>query len=321
MKICMVGYGMMGTWHSEALKDTHHELHVAVGRRDEPLAAFAKKFHYRHWTTKLAAALADDEVDAVVIANPSEAHADTALASISAGKATLVEIPIAMSLEGAERVVAAADAARVTLGVVHPMRLRPEMVALRARIAASAETVHHVSARFFIRRLQNVGATGYRRSWTDNLLWHHMAHLVDFGCWIIGAEPSRIQSYMPAPNLRTGTPMDCIIVAEMQGGSSLAATGSYLGHERLYDTLVITDRDSYRIDILGNMLFTGTETTRIAGEQENCAFVINDFLAAIEARRAPAVTGASVLPAMRMLQIVQDAWDARFGIHSLPGRP
>jgi 2-hydroxy-4-carboxymuconate semialdehyde hemiacetal dehydrogenase len=320
MKVCMVGYGMMGTWHSEALNDTHHELHVAVGRREEPLAAFAQKFGYRHWTTNLAAALADDEVDAVVIANPSEIHASTALASIAAGKATLVEIPIAMSLADAEQVVVAADAAGVTLAVVHPMRLRPEMVALRARIAARAETAHHVSARFFIRRLQNVGATGYRRSWTDNLLWHHMAHLVDFGCWMVGTEPSRIQSYMPEPDPRTGTPMDCSIVAEMQGGSSFAATGSYLGHERLYETLVVTDRDSYRIDTLGDTLFTGAGTTRIAGEQENCALVIKDFLAAVEVTRAPAVTGASVLPAMRMLQVVQDAWDARFGTHSLPGR-
>lgn len=195
------------------------------------------------------------------------------------------------------------------------------MVALRARIAPRAGTAHHVSARFFIRRLRNVGETAYRRCWTDNLPWHYIAQLVDFGCWIIGTEPSRIQSYMPEPDLRTGTPMDCVIVAEMQCGSSLAATGSYLGHERLYETLVVTDRDSYRIDTLGDMLVTGAGMTRIAGEQENCALVIKDFLAAVEATRAPAVTGVSVLPAMRMFQVVQDAWDARFGTHSLPGRP
>lgn len=34
-----------------------------------------------------------------------------------------------------------------------------------------------------------------------------------------------------------------------------------------------------------------------------------------------AVTGASVLPAMRVLQAVQESWDARHGARSIPGRP
>ena len=35
MNICMVGYGMMGVWHSEALRQTDAVLHTVVGRRPE----------------------------------------------------------------------------------------------------------------------------------------------------------------------------------------------------------------------------------------------------------------------------------------------
>ena len=321
MNVCMVGYGMMGVWHSEALKGTDCHLYMAVGRREEPLSQFARKYGYRHWTTDFAAAVADENVDMVVLANPSELHAQTALASVAAGKQVLVEIPMAMTLPDAERVVSAAESAGVTLGVVHPMRFRPEMVALRARIQAGKEEVHQVCGRFFIRRLQNIGATGYRRSWTDNLLWHHMAHLVDFGWWMIDRRPQTIHSFMPAPDPRTGIPMDCVITVQLEQGASIVAIGSYLGHERLYETLVTTDRDSYRVDTLNNMLVSSGGAQPIAGEQENCALVTRDFLAAVRDRRPPGGAGASVLPAMRILQEVQDQWDTRFGPRSLPGRP
>src|SRR5438445_3681866 len=149
MNVCMVGHGMMGVWHTEALKETDCQLYMAVGRREEPLVQFSTKYGYRSWTTDFAAALADNNVDVVILANPSELHAQTALASIAAGKHVLVEIPIAMTLLDAERVVSAAESAGVTLGVVHPMRFRPEMVALRAPIQAGKEEVHHVCGRFF----------------------------------------------------------------------------------------------------------------------------------------------------------------------------
>jgi 2-hydroxy-4-carboxymuconate semialdehyde hemiacetal dehydrogenase len=32
-------------------------------------------------------------------------------------------------------------------------------------------------------------------------------------------------------------------------------------------------------------------------------------------------SGPSALPALRLLQAVQDAWDARYGARSIPGRP
>jgi len=59
----------------------------------------------------------------------------------------------------------------------------------------------------------------------------------------------------------------------------------------------------------------------IEGEQENCARVIFDFIDAVRTGRPPLASGPSVLPAMRVLQTVQDDWDARHGARSIPGRP
>jgi 2-hydroxy-4-carboxymuconate semialdehyde hemiacetal dehydrogenase len=58
----------------------------------------------------------------------------------------------------------------------------------------------------------------------------------------------------------------------------------------------------------------------IDSEQGNLARVIDDFLAAVREGRPPLAAGPTVLPAMRVLQAVQDDWDARWGAQSIPGR-
>src|SRR5689334_8518886 len=134
LNVCMVGHGMMGIWHSDALlRVPDCQLHTVVGRRKDPTAKpkpaptsgrkpssteeIAARYRYKKSTTDLDDALTDPEVDIVIVAGPRETHADMAVAALEHDKHTLVEIPIAMSLADADRVVAAAKDHGRTLGV------------------------------------------------------------------------------------------------------------------------------------------------------------------------------------------------------------
>ncbi|HLC02251.1 MAG TPA: Gfo/Idh/MocA family oxidoreductase [Anaerolineales bacterium] len=320
MNVCMVGHGMTGIWHSNALNAMDCCLHTLVGRRPQPTEEFAERYGYRRWTISLEEALLDDEIDVAILTGPSETHAEHALAALAAGKHTLVEIPIAMCLGDSERVVETAHQLELTLGVVHPMRVRPEMVALRDRIKDGSEHIRHVGGRFFINRLENVGATGYARSWTDNLLWHHTAHLVDFGLWMLNEPVRKVVGFMPFPDLRTGIPMDAFVAVETEQDQTVVCTGSYYGRERIFETLVVTDQDTYRLDVFGSILTTVEGEREIAPEPENCGLVTRDFVKSVEEGRQPAISGDSVLPAMRVLQEVQDQWDMSHGPMAIPGR-
>src|SRR6266705_2959180 len=113
LNVCMVGHGMMGIWHSEAMRNLDEcRLHTVVGRPKGPEPAgsaaivgrrpasteqFAAKYGYKKWTTEFTEAVSDPEVDIVIIAGPSETHAEMALAALERGKHVLVEIPIAMN--------------------------------------------------------------------------------------------------------------------------------------------------------------------------------------------------------------------------------
>src|SRR4051794_4691789 len=321
-KVCMVGYGMMGVWHSEALRRTDAVLHTVVGRRAEGAREFAERYGYRKWTLSLDEALADPEVEVVILATPSERHEEQAIRCLEAGKHTLIEIPIAMSLEGARRVVAAGERSGRVYGLSHPMRFRREREALRARTRAGEERIRHIAGRFFIKRLVNIGATGYQRSWTDNILWHHFCHFVDLGMYLFdGAPIRRVQSHMGRLHEVTGIPMECTVLVETEADQTLLVHGSYHAAYRFYDKLIVTDRDTYFYDILAGTLKSAEGTVAIEAEQDNAARIITDFLDAVREGRPPIASGPSVLPAMEVLQRVQEDWDARYGAQSIPGRP
>src|SRR3954463_9391421 len=284
----MVGYGMMGDWHSLALARAGAVLHTLVGRRPEAARAFAERHGYRRWTLELDEALADRAVDMVVLGTPSDQHEAQAIRCLEAGTHTLIEIPVARSLAGAERVVAAGERSGLVYGLSHPMRFPPPTRALIERARRGEEGVRHIAGRFFINRLENVGATGYRRSWTDNILWHHFCHFVDLGMYLLdGVLVRRVQSHYGPCHELTGIPMECVVLVETEADQTLLVHGSYHAAFRLYDELIVTDRDTYLYDTLASTLRTGEGTFPIEGEQANAARIVDDFVAAFARATRP----------------------------------
>jgi predicted dehydrogenase len=85
--------------------------------------------------TSIDAMLDEADIDAVVLATPHTLHVEQMLKAIEAGKHVLSEKPFTMSKADAEKVLAAADAAGVTVAVGHNRRFVPSMAELRKRVA------------------------------------------------------------------------------------------------------------------------------------------------------------------------------------------
>ncbi len=72
--------------------------------------------------------LAQDDVDAVLVANPDAYHAEVALAAIAAGKHVLIEKPMCMTLREADAISAAQERAGVVVQVGYMRRYAPAFV-------------------------------------------------------------------------------------------------------------------------------------------------------------------------------------------------
>lgn len=79
---------------------------------------------------------ASHQVDAVVLALPPQFHADAALAAIAAGKHVLVEKPIALDTDAAEKVVEAGRQAGLVVMTGHVLRYHPAFETLADMVAA-----------------------------------------------------------------------------------------------------------------------------------------------------------------------------------------
>lgn len=132
----IVGAGFIaGKFVNAVTKHTASTV-VAVGSRD---AAKAERFAAEHGVssshTGYQALVEDPQVDAVYVATPHSYHLEHALLAIGAGKAVLIEKPIARSAAEAQQIADAARAAGVFAMEAMWTRFLPHMVVLRDVIA------------------------------------------------------------------------------------------------------------------------------------------------------------------------------------------
>jgi len=120
-RIAVVGAGAIGLRHvEEIVRNPRTRLAGIVDVAAAAKVAAAREHVPLHAT--LAALLRSDPPDAVVIATPNRLHVEQALECVAAGIPTLVEKPIADSIDDALRLVRAAERAGVPVLVGHHRR-------------------------------------------------------------------------------------------------------------------------------------------------------------------------------------------------------
>src|SRR5580704_9468974 len=137
MKICVAGQGAFGIKHLEAIaKINGIEVVSLAGGNLAATEEVAKQFGIPHWTTDLAASLAQPGVEAAILTTPTQMHADQAEQCMRAGKHVMVEIPMADNLKDSERLVRVQKETRVVAMAGHTRRFNPGHQWIRKRILA-----------------------------------------------------------------------------------------------------------------------------------------------------------------------------------------
>jgi scyllo-inositol 2-dehydrogenase (NADP+) len=121
LNVGIVGFGRIGNEHAQWLRACKGASPAAIA---DPTPARQKKASasgLKVYDT-IDDLLTDSTIDAVLIATPTAMHAEQALAALAAGKHVMVEKPIALDLGQTRRIMDAASAAKLIVSVFHNRR-------------------------------------------------------------------------------------------------------------------------------------------------------------------------------------------------------
>jgi 2-hydroxy-4-carboxymuconate semialdehyde hemiacetal dehydrogenase len=219
MRVALAGAGAFGLKHLDALERIDGvEIVAVVSRRLDQAQEVAQKYGASLVTTELDDVLARSDVDAVILATPTQMHAEQAIATLRAGKHVQVEIPLADNWFDARAVAETQHETGLVCMVGHTRRFNPSHQWIHQRILAGELRVLQMDVQTYFFRRTNLNALGQPRSWTDNLLWHHAAHTVDLFAYQCGADVVQAHVLAGPTNGDLGIPMDMSIQLKTSAG-------------------------------------------------------------------------------------------------------
>jgi predicted dehydrogenase len=158
--IGLIGYAFMGAAHSQAWRSAPRffdlpldpAMNVLCGRNAEAVRAAATKLGWKETETDWRKLLGRDDIQLIDVCTPGDSHAEIAIAALEAGKHVLCEKPLANTVEEAEAMTAAAEAAaakgiRSMVGFTYR---RVPAIGLARQLVAEGKlgTIRHVRAQY-----------------------------------------------------------------------------------------------------------------------------------------------------------------------------
>ncbi|MET7608675.1 Gfo/Idh/MocA family oxidoreductase [Streptomyces avermitilis] len=317
VRIALAGGGAFGAKHAAALRRIKGvEVTAVVSDSLENAQRFAEEQGVGRGVATLEEVLADDDVDAVILATPTPMHAAQTLACLEAGKHVQTEIPLAASLEDAEACLAAQQRTGLVAMVGHTRRFNPSHVWVRRRIQAGQYRIQQMDVQTYFFRRTNLNALGQPRSWTDHLLWHHAAHTVDLFAYQNGSPIVQANAIQGPIHPELGIAMDMSIQLRAENDAIctlslsfnhdgplgtffryIGNTGTYLAR---YDDLVTGQNEP--IDV------SGVDVSLDGIELQD-----REFIATIREGREPNASIAQVMPCYRTLAELEGQLGAASG--------
>lgn len=237
-----IGWALLGTGR-HALKNVLPEMKkaagtrlVAVVSRDRQRAeAFAKEHGFARGYGSLAEALQDAEVQALYHATPDGLHARDAILGARAGRHSLIEKPLAITIAQCKEVIAACHEHRVKLGAVFQQRHESAHLEAKRMIAAGEiGEVLMARAHLAMRNLAQAANAPIVSTWRNDpamrpggVIMGIGDHAFDTLSWIIGQEIVEVAAMIDAtltdaPNERVGT-----LLLKFANGATGVASASF----------------------------------------------------------------------------------------------
>lgn len=260
LRIALVGLGSAGfTLHLPALAGMPD--HKVVGAVDPDAARrsrAAQKFSVPVFDT-FDAMLTEGKPEVVIVGTPPGTHEDYCLRAIAAGAHVICEKPFVSSIAEADRVIAAARAARRRVALNHDFREMPVFRAVRDAIASGETGGLNFAQVWQLMDLPPWAEPGWRGQMLQRTLYEAGVHLVDFLMSLFGERPVTVQASTSTCGVREGeTDAVALVTLEFSRGRLAQVVQNRLckGETQYFEVRADTDRASLRASFGGRARLT-----------------------------------------------------------------
>ncbi len=301
----LAGAGAFGIKHLDAMKNIADVKVISlVGREFEKTKEVADKYGIAHVTTELSDSLKIEQLDAVILATPTQMHAAQSIACLKAGKHVQVEIPLCDKLSDGQAVVALQKQTGKVAMCGHTRRFNPSHQWVRKRIVGGEFNLQQMDVQTYFFRRKNINALGQPRSWTDHLLWHHAAHTVDLFAYQARSPIVAANALQGPIHPKLGIAMDMSIQLKTASGAICTLSLSFNNEGPLGTVFrYIGDTGTYiaRYDDLFNGKDEKIDVSKVDVSMNGIELQDREFFAAIREGREPNASVAQVLPCYEVL--------------------
>ena len=305
INVALAGAGAFGIKHLDAISliDDVKVISI-VGRTLEPTREVAAEYGIEHVTTDLSESLALGDLDAVILATPTQMHAEQSIACLDAGKHVEVEIPLCDNLADGVRVIEAQQRTGLVAMCGHTRRFNPSHQWVKRRVQSGEFNIQQMDVQTYFFRRSNTNALGQPRSWTDHLLWHHAAHTVDLFAYQAGSPIVDAHAMQGPLHPELGIAMDMSIQLRAASGAICTLSLSFNNDGPFGTTFrYIGDTGTYiaRYDDLFDGRDEPIDVSNVDVSTNGIELQDREFFAAIREGRQPNSSVAQVLPCYEVL--------------------
>jgi len=205
VRFAIIGAGVIGDVHAQAIRSLPDvaALSLIVSTREASARRLAEARGAGGYSTDLDAVFADPDIDAVSICTPSGLHADQAVAALEAGKHVMIEKPIDVSLDAADRIIAAERASGAKVAVVsqHRFDRSTEQVVAAIQAGDLGRLTSGIASTAWWRGQSYYDAGRWRGTWAmdgGGAIMNQTIHTIDLLVAMLGV-PTEVFAYAAPP--------------------------------------------------------------------------------------------------------------------------
>lgn len=301
--------GAFGSKHLDALSQIDNvEIVAAMATTLDKANGVADQYSIPNRFDNYDDMLGMADLDAVILATPTQIHAEQGIKAMAAGKHVLIEIPMADTLVDSEALVAKQKETGLVAMAGHVRRFNPSHQWVHNKIVAGELSIQQMDIQTYFFRRTNMNAKGEPRSWTDHLLWHHACHSIDLFRYQAGEDVTEVHAVQGPVHPDLGIAMDMSILMKTESGKLCTLSLSFnndgpLGSYFRY----ICDNGTYIASY--DDLFDGhnnqIDVSGVDVSLNGIELIDREFVSAILDNREPNSSLQQCLPAMKIMHEIE----------------